>query len=475
MRPIECSKFLRTSAACPPQSAAMQRSVSTSAASYGKQPERYAVIGGGIAGLAAAWHLLAARRDAPDCPAVSLHLYEAHGLGAGGSGAAAGLLHPYTPRGKLLWRGMEAFADALFLTAAAESAAAKAAAAAGETADPFTWHHGILRPARSIKQARDLARFLPLNADAAAAAGAELLDGPAMAQLVPGLQPDLLLPGLAAEAAACRQAAMAGLMVREAVVLNPVSYMGALWTGCCQAAAETGGGAELRRESVRSLAALEEQAGPYDGMVLAAGAAVETVAEATGLLPLELCQGHTLHMRPGSSNSDGRQQHDAACSSNFWPASAPSLLGSPYIAAHGRDSLVVGATKAYGLTPDQAYAQCAAPVVTDLTEAATATEALLPPAAALWPPLSSWRVTVVVSGVRALPTRGADGSIPYLGRLPAAGSSGQQRNWWLVGGLGARGLVYHAWLGRLVARALLLRSEEGLPPELLRWKTAVQN
>jgi glycine/D-amino acid oxidase-like deaminating enzyme len=42
----------------------------------------------------------------------------------------------------------------------------------------------------------------------------------------------------------------------------------------------------------------------------------------------------------------------------------------------------------------------------------------------------------------------------------------------VVGGLGARGLVYHAWLGKLVAAAVAAGSDEALPPELLRWKMA---
>jgi hypothetical protein len=41
---------------------------------------------------------------------------------------------------------------------------------------------------------------------------------------------------------------------------------------------------------------------------------------------------------------------------------------------------------------------------------------------------------------------------------------------WLLVGLGARGLVYHAWLGRLAARAVVEGSEAHLPPELLAWR-----
>lgn len=68
------------------------------------------------------------------------------------------------------------------------------------------------------------------------------------------------------------------------------------------------------------------------------------------------------------------------------------------------------------------------------------------------------------SGVRALPPRSAAGSLPLAGKLEAG------RNWWVVAGLGARGLVYHAWLGRLIAQAVLADDESVLPQELLRWQ-----
>ncbi len=43
-------------------------------------------------------------------------------------------------------------------------------------------------------------------------------------------------------------------------------------------------------------------------------------------------------------------------------------------------------------------------------------------------------------------------------------------SWWVIGGLVARGLVYHAWLGKVVAEAMLQDDEGLLPPDLLRWK-----
>lgn len=67
--------------------------------------------------------------------------------------------------------------------------------------------------------------------------------------------------------------------------------------------------------------------------------------------------------------------------------------------------------------------------------------------------------------MRALPPRTQHGSVPLVGRL-----SPSQRRWWLCVGLGSRGVVYHAWLGRIVAGAVLAGSEEGVPPELLAWR-----
>ncbi|KAI3433842.1 hypothetical protein D9Q98_003645 [Chlorella vulgaris] len=483
----------------------------TSVADAESRPARVAVIGGGFAGLAVSWHLLSTACNARP---VQLHLFDAYGLGAGGSGAAAGLLHPYTARGKTLWRGLEAFQEATALLEAAEAAAA--ATTAGQAPGirkPFVWRHGMLRASRSAKQARDVARFLPADPQAAAAAGAEvLLDAAAMAALVPGLQPEQLLlldqqqqlaggsppppaaveqPPRQRQQGAAVHPPAAGLLVHGGVTLHPGSYIQALWAACQLAAARAGPGSEatLHLRAVPSLRELTDAEGHFDAVVVAAGAAVESIAELRGLLPLDLCHGHSLEMRSGgsgssssssssdnigssssssdnigssssdntssSSSSDGsssssRSGDSAAGGLNGYPAGAPSLLGSPYIAAHGSHSVVVGATKRYGLTAAEAYRQCSSPLVTDAAEAQAAAEALLPAARVLWPPLAGWQVASVRAGVRAIPARGAAGSIPYAGKLPT-----QQHlpSCWVIGGLGARGLVYHAWLGKLVAAA----------------------
>lgn len=69
------------------------------------------------------------------------------------------------------------------------------------------------------------------------------------------------------------------------------------------------------------------------------------------------------------------------------------------------------------------------------------------------------------SGMRALPPRNTAGAVPLAGRLH------EGRSWWLLAGLGARGLVYHAWLAQRVAAAVVHDDESPLLlPELQRWK-----
>lgn len=64
----------------------------------------------------------ACRVSCPSTP-VHVHVFDGAGIGAGGSGAAAGLLHPLNKNGKLLWRGEESVGEALQLLGVAEEAA----------------------------------------------------------------------------------------------------------------------------------------------------------------------------------------------------------------------------------------------------------------------------------------------------------------------------------------------------------------
>lgn len=95
-------------------------------------------------------------------------------------------------------------------------------------------------------------------------------------------------------------------------------------------------------------------------------------------------------------------------------------------------------------------------------DALDALDALLPPAQASLPALADSAVRCVKWGVRALPPRTQLGALPLLGRVPER--PGAAHTWVLVG-LGARGLVYHALLAEQLATAVLTGDHGALPRE----------
>ena len=85
------------------------------------------------------------------------------------------------------------------------------------------------------------------------------------------------------------------------------------------------------------------------------------------------------------------------------------------------------------------------------------------------------------AGVRALPPRSHFGYVPLVCKLPVevrgarrgdgGGSSAHGGGGcaaWLFGGLGSRGLIHHAVLGRSVAEAVLACDESRLPEHTRR-------
>ena len=195
------------------------------------------------------------RRRRRRARALVVHLYDEKGIAGGASGVAAGLLHPYTPRGKLIWRGVEGVTETLRLVDAAEAAEAASDAerrtriVGGRDGDDddddfddrddrrgaaIAWRVGTVRPARSLKQARDLAKHAP----AAAARGGEgvVLSPENLATLLPGVDvpADVVdAPiGSAKDPAgrgSSRPPLAAALHIPEGVVLDTKRYLEALW------------------------------------------------------------------------------------------------------------------------------------------------------------------------------------------------------------------------------------------------------
>lgn len=69
-------------------------------------PSHVTIVGGGLAGLSTAWHLASTPDDKP----ASITIVDPRPPGqAEASSVAGGLLHPLTPKNKLIWAGLEGF------------------------------------------------------------------------------------------------------------------------------------------------------------------------------------------------------------------------------------------------------------------------------------------------------------------------------------------------------------------------------
>ena len=403
---------------------------------------------------------------------------------------------------------------------------------------PVSSRARMLRPAEDARQAREFARR---GVQRSLGCSATPVGGDEARRVLPGVS--LPFDENDDENSSSASAAAAALVVEGGLVINPRAYLRHLWAATVAAAEAAGGRAVLDSASppVRSLAELdrgggeeeeEEETAPrrrrrFDVVVVAAGAASGAVAEiggggeagsgGGGVGSCELVQGWTATVAPPSpsSSSSSSPSPSSSSSSSSSPFPESALLGKTYAAPrrtgskresgeigggnggdeNGENAVVaIGATRsALPVSAEEALAHCASrgrgigPGAS--SDAAEASAELLERFSRLWPEAAgggrggkSWTVARATSGVRARPRRSGAGRPPLAGKIESRGNAGN--NWWIIGGLGSRGLLYSAWLGKEVAKAALAdvprndggkREEEktgdaALDPELTRWK-----
>lgn len=145
-----------------------------------------------------------------------------------------------------------------------------------------------------------------------------------------------------------------------------------------------------------------------------------------------------------------------------YPDHGPSILSDAWLAIQGNHSLYVGSTwewKSRNSSPN---------VSSD--EASNALQELLPKASAVYPGITGWTLAGARAGLRAMPPLTPHGSLPLLGCVNNLLSENLKCKYWLLGGLGSRGLFYHGWLGKLTAEAVISCNEQIIPSELTSWK-----
>ena len=132
------------------------------------------------------------------------------------------------------------------------------------------------------------------------------------------------------------------------------------------------------------------------------------------------------------------------------------------MASDQEDHLIVGATKKYGVTPDQALCELQTNAEKSWSDSyVLGTQSYLrEEAMQIWKHLSFWHPVQLRTGVRALPPMTQRGALPILGYL--------EPNIWVISGLGSRGVLYHALLGSLTAEAVL-KADPNVLPNPLKW------
>ncbi|KAL9223916.1 hypothetical protein vseg_000008 [Gypsophila vaccaria] len=407
--------------------ASASSSLSSLHSSSSSSSRRCAVLGAGFAGLSVAWHLLS---TSPPHQKLHVDIFDESGIGGGASGVSGGLIHPYSPKLKLLWGAQHCWSDCLNLIKVAEHAALLRI----HSPHFLVRRTGILRPAVHEK---NLDVMIKNALNSFSNCQIKTMDGVATRELVPNLCTPL----------------NTAFFMPEAVNVNPQIYLQALYLACENLVAgvpSTGCQSKSINLHKTFVASLRDLEGEYDDVIVCLGAKVDMLPELSGILPIRRCRGIVALL----------QLHDVLCEE--YPEHSPSILSDAWFAAQGPRSLCLGSTWEWGSTN---YSSSVS-----IEEASTTLGELLPKACTVYPQITKWTLTGARAGVRAMAPLTPDGSFPLLGCIDDLVGGSSACKVWLIGGLGSRGLLYHGWLGKLTARAVLSCREDVFPPELTSWR-----
>lgn len=374
-------------------------------------PRNIAVVGGGLAGLAVIYHLFnstsryARKRNIPH-DSFNVTLFDPFPPGqAPTSSAAAGLLHSFRPRPKTkMWQHEKGINAALHLLSIAE------------TVSPhLVSTPGLLKLAlddRSLEDFEVAARRF--------------------AKEVEFLQPEQLstrFPSVSAD--------VPGLYIRSAHVVRTVPYMQALW----KLSSETGRLSWSQR-TVSSVSELFDSG--FDNVVLCPGASAKKMPDVHNV-PITPCLGHNLVMQSSSPSPSV----PLLSGTYVVPTNYETDLSSEESSSH-LNTAIVGATFEYNF-----------PVPPPLPDIAAVKNRLSDKLLRIHPSLfDEWHTKATQTGIRAIPPRTKLGAIPIVCKVEGTPSD---RSCWLLTGLGGRGLLYHAFLGRCLARSVIAGVDKHIP------------
>ncbi|KAL7534004.1 hypothetical protein ACHAXR_007751 [Thalassiosira sp. AJA248-18] len=377
-----------------------------------------AIIGGGLAGLSAAYHLLAENSN------IEITIYDKANVGEGGaSSVAGGLLHPFSPRGKLIHFGLSALDHSNHLIHEA-----------AKHQPQCILRHQIYRVALNTKNVAHLQDTAQQYSTLAAWMSKEEMDSRFGIDSLGGLE---LRNG-------CK-------------VINVPSYLKGLWEVCDAKGSiqwelvqlPTHEQQRIEKDSINEFGdiySFNKHLAQHDAVILSAGAGIlhdQLISSKDCELPVHLVRGQSVEMtlpKPEDPCNDAISNNEA-------------LLCGKYISPLPSDSssrrFVIGATHEF---KDEALSKTE--VIEELKSRS------YPFAKNLW---DDGKVDRLTTGVRMQSNRGSFGRMPIIGRYDNANKSGiSHKNAWFFTGLSSRGLIHHGIFGKWLASAVLHDNEEEL-------------
>jgi len=208
-----------------------------------------------------------------------------------------------------------------------------------------------------------------------------------------------------------------GLYLKEGLTLDVKDYLQGLWLSCALM------GAQFHQTKVIP----ENLLKTFDLIIFALGYSIKSLPIFASL-PIQLLKGHMLKIK--------------------WPVATPSL------------PLGLVSTGYLVMSKDHTYCLAGSTYEREFTsieaDPAWATPIILEKVTPFFPSIAQGEVLNCYAGVRVATTHNKH--LPLIGRI--------SDKYWFFTGLGSKGLLYHAWLGELLAQAALTNDPTLIPREI---------
>jgi len=373
-----------------------------------------AIVGGGLAGLSTAFHLLQ--------KSASLHrrtpritIIDKNPPGNGGaSSVAGGLLHPFSPSGKVVHMGIEGLqlSNALIDTAQKYSPECV-------TRDCL---YRLALNEKHVTQLQKTANSYPEYATWLMSSDIEDQCG--------------------------TPSSLGGILLKNGCkIIHVPSYLQGLWAAC----QHLSDAAEWSIEDNPALS-WKDRLSEFDAVILSAGSGLihDSILPQDRIhLPAMLVRGQSIKMNLKDDMSSVSLNEGVLCGNYI----TPSL--------HGTNKVIIGSTKEFQVEPLNP---------TDIYDELRKKTFDLSPT--VW---KHGEVDSITCGYKVQTKRTHYGRIPILGR---AQLNNIHHNAWLFTGLSSRGLIHHGICGSILSSAILEDNEDILVqsnPSLLWWKSHTES